>query len=403
MRTNLWSVRETVLYFCLAATVQAQVAGQVLALRQFPSARTMSPTRTDLDNAISLAAKYLERMCSPEGKFVYRIDAVSGKDRPSYNIVRHAGAMYALGMLNDWRVDPLASRTLSQAAQFLQNLYIGAGPRSGQLAVWNRPLPNATKADLGATALGIVGLVEASHAHPGSVPRGELEQLGVFLLFLEKDDGSFINRYDRDTGPDAHWQSLYYPGEAALAFISLYEFDHSRKWLIAADKALSYLARSLSESINVPPDHWALIATAKLLPYCAKDVCSASRDLLIRHAVQVSKELLSEQEIDPDDPEIDGAFDEDGGTAPTATCIEGLLAALEFLPSDYGELRNQIRAATGRGIAFLLRAQIKSGAYAGGLPREHASGTPEAIPIRIDYVQHALCAWIRYRKMLEHP
>jgi hypothetical protein len=324
------------------------------------------------------------------------------KKSSSYNIVRHGGAMYALGMLNDWRADPLAARTLGHAAQFLQSHYIGPGARSDQLAVWNRPLPNTTKAELGATALGVVGLVAASRVQPGSVPRDELEQLGAFLLFLEREDGSFVDRYDRKTGPDVHWQSLYYPGEAALALISLHEFDHSRKWLIAADKALSYLAQSRAGSRAVPPDHWALIATAKLLPYCEQEGCGKSRDILVRHAVQVCKELLSEQEIDPDDPEIDGAFDEDGGTAPTATCIEGLLAALEFLPSGYDELRNQIRAASGRGVAFLLGAQIKSGAYDGGLPRDHASGTPETIPIRIDYVQHALCAWIRYRKMLKH-
>jgi hypothetical protein len=73
--------------------------------------------------------------------------------------------------------------------------------------------------------------------------------------------------------------------------------------------------------------------------------------------------------------------------------------ALEFLPKD--ELRTKIEATAGRGIAFLLRMQIDSGPYSGGMPGAFATRVLDSSEVRIDYVQHALCAWMRYRNLLE--
>ena len=81
-------------------------------------------------------------------------------------------------------------------------------------------------------------------ARPNAVPLAELQGLGRFIVFLQRSDGSFASKYRPAGGPVEDWDSLYYPGEAALGLVSLYEVDHSRQWLIAAGKALSYLARS---------------------------------------------------------------------------------------------------------------------------------------------------------------
>jgi hypothetical protein len=62
--------------------------------------------------------------------------------------------------------------------------------------------------------------------------------------------------------------------------------------------------------------------------------------------------------------------------------MEGLLATLEFLPKT--EFRAKVEAAARRGVAFLLRAQIKSGPYAGGIPGAYLAGAPGTSEIRID-------------------
>ena len=359
------------------------------------------PSAANVNHAIDLAVGYMNRACDPNGRFAYRIDIASGQLIPSYNIVRHAGAVYALAMANGSHPDQRTSDTILRAARFMRLNYIGPGVRPEQLTVWSKPLAQHSDAELGATALGLVALAEARKLDPKSVSLEQLQALGRFVLFSQRPDGSFVQKYNADKKPMAKWSSPYYPGEAALGFIALYAADHSRVWLAAAAKSLSYLATKRSGISAAPNDHWALIATARLLPYCRKSECGTSYHALVRHAIQICKAILREQ-LESSSEASDGAFDAAGRTAPTATRMEGLLATLEFLPDEYGGLRREIQAAIGRGIAFLIRAQIASGPAAGGLPGALASGVPGASEVRIDYLQHTLCAWLRYELLIHN-
>jgi hypothetical protein len=370
---------------------------------------TLAPPSAEVNHAISLATGYLERACGPDGKFAYQVDIRSGRQDSSYDIIRHAGAMYALAMANRSHPAPQAAAALIRAAKFLRENYIGPGVRPGQEAVWSQPLVESAHsrgtvperyAELGGTGLGLVALAEARRVDPQSVPLEQLQALGRFAVFLQRDDGSFVHRYLAQSGAVANWQSLYYPGEAALGFIALYEADHSREWLIAAGKALTYLARSRAGLTMVPADHWALIATAEFLPYCDRVGCAAPREELVRHAVQVCESILYDQFQGSTATGLDGAFDPAGRTAPTATRLEGLLAALEFLPT--GDLRGKVESAIRRGISFLLRAQILAGEEAGGMPGAILVSEQDSARVRVDYVQHSLCAWLRYRTVSNH-
>jgi hypothetical protein len=354
------------------------------------------PTHEQVGQAVALSGGYLERACGPDGKFMYEIETRNGEQASSYNIVRHAGAIYALAMLNRSTPDRKAVDAMVRAATFMRQNYIAPGTHSGQLVVWSEPTTPHSEAELGATGLGLVALTEVRKVAPKSVPLEELQALGRFALFLQRDDGSFASKFNPETGPE-DWDSLYYPGETALGLIGLYESDHSRQWLSAAAKALSYLAKSRAKLFPVPPDHWALIAMAKLLPYCDKISCPVSRDELLEYSNQVCNSIVHDQLRNPIAP-MDGAFDATGRTAAVATRMEGLLAALEILPEN--EFRARVEAAARRGIAFLLRAQIKSGPYAGGMPGAYLAGAPGTSEIRIDCVQHAVSAWLRYGKLL---
>lgn len=358
-----------------------------------------APSTAEVDRAIALAANYLTRACSPDGRFVYRVSINSGEQSRSYNIVRHSGAIYALAMLHDSKPDQRAVDSMVRAALFLRQNYIGPGALSDQMAVWSKPLPQPSAADLGATGLGLVALTALNGAKPNSVPPNQLKALGRFLLFLQRSDGSFVSKYSAESGPDEDFESLYYPGEAALGLIDLYEVDHSSVWLTAAARSLAYLARSRAKLSQVPPDHWALIATAKLLPYYALSASPASKDELILHAIQICNALMKGQLRNPITKALDGAFDNTGRTAPTATRMEGLLAGLEFLPE--GHLRTEIEETVVHGITFLLHAQIRDGPYAGGMPGADIPTSPGTSDIRIDFVQHALCAWLRYQGLFQ--
>jgi len=405
-----WSIspRRLIAIMLLALNVSA-VPAQIVdsgVARVQPLARleTNQPS-AEFEHAIEQAKGYLLRSAGPNGRFVYHVDLASGMVGPSYNIVRHSGAMYALGLLYGHQGDPQIAAVLVETANFMRQRYVANGPEGGQLAVWSEPATRISDAYLGATGLGLVALAETNSARPHSVSVAEMQALGRFVLSMQRKDGSFYSKYGVGTGPDPNWESLYYPGEAALGLLALYEADHSRAWLEAAAEALTYLARSRHDlaDVNVPRDHWGLIATARLLQDCTKTDCPFSRAALVAYAVQVCRSLMRGQLQDPPDPALDGAFDITGRTTPTATRMEGLLAALEFLPEkEEASLREQIADATTRGVRFLLRAQIRSGPYAGGLPGATAPEANDDAEIRIDFVQHAICAWLRYEDVVLH-
>jgi hypothetical protein len=369
----------------------------IVALPPLVRAQQAAPAGR-LSHAIDIAAHYLENVCDENGKFTYQVDPESGKVSSSYNILRHAGAIYSLAMFNQAHPDQKAVDAMVRAAAFMRKNYIGPDAKSHALAVWSEPLPDESDAELGAAGLALIALTALDKARPDTVPLADLQGLARFVLFMQKSDGSFTSKYSPDTGPDEDFNSLYYPGEASLGLISLYQLDHQSQWLTAAGSALSYLAKSRVNVRKLPPDHWALIATQRFLENCPEGNCPVSRADLIVHASRIADRFLRDQVASAPDPRRNGAFGADGRTTPAAIRLEGLLATLEYLPDDATARRARIEAAVDRGITFLLDAQITTGAYAGGMPAA-VSSDPQAGEIRIDYVQHALSAWLRYRAM----
>jgi len=347
----------------------------------------------DLRAGIDLSAQYLIKADASNGRFAYLVDADNGAEDRTYNIVRHSGAMYALAMLDDADPKRQTKAALIRSAGFLKQNFISSEIHPGIQVVWQKHAPEKGIAELGAAGLALVALSKVHQLEPSVVSLEDLQSLGRFVLYLQRPDGSFADRYEIGSGPtDGSPPSLYYPGEAALGLLSLYELDRSPVWLDAAYRALEYLAQSRANLTILPADHWALIATAKLAAICSHENCRMDRSELIVHAEHVCESILREQRIAPGTL-TDGAFDLRGNTASAATRLEGLLAALEFLPD--GDLHRQIRSAADRGIGFLLRSEIATGEYAGGF-LESSTGA-QRDQIRIDYVQHALCALLRYR------
>jgi len=365
---------------------------------------------TDLNLAIQRSKTYIVNACLPTGEFIYEVDDESGHILPKYNVIRHSGTIYSLGIYYETYPDLKVLDTMLRAAQFLKSTYIGqAQSQNGQnkvLAVWSQPIGSVEtpSASLGGVGLGLVALAEVAKIRNQSSSIDDLESLGRLVLILERDDGDFYGKFDNKEGPTGENDSLYYPGEATLGLISLYEASRSRQWLVAAGKALSYLAKSREGQTQVPPDQWALIATAKLFPYYAESNCTVSQSELVQHAVQICNCIMNEQIHHDPNPDLNGGFDPSGRTTPTAVRVEGLLAALEFIPENQKELRIKVELAVRRGIQFLLHAQIVKGQYLGGMPCTiqvdpvHQFRTSE---IRIDYVQHALSAFLRYQSFLK--
>ena len=367
-----------------------------------------------LDVAIERSGEYLRSQCQPSGQFTYRshLDPSYQQARSRYNLLRHAGAIYALGMYHRWKPDGRVADTMKQAGMFLKANVAPIQDQPHTLAVWSLPevsgSEGAAECKLGGTGLGLIALLSIEQIEGGFNSQNELEQLGAFILFMQKSDGSFYSKYlPSKGGRDDSWVSLYYPGEAALGLLMLYDHTGDKRWLDGAVRALEFLAESRIGAASIPADHWSLLATEKLL-HEVPDAVKIDRPQLERHAADICRAILAEQ-VD-DETVVAGGFAPDGRTTPTATRLEGLIAALSFLSGQQWEgLRAEIRAAVERGLSFLIASQVTTGAKAGAVPRaigvyETPSTALErtfnrrAGEVRIDYVQHFLSALIAFRE-----
>jgi hypothetical protein len=377
------------------------------------------PTETELNHSIDLAAHYLLQNCDRKGRFVY----LRHRDRyvyygKKYNLLRHAGSMYSLAEYQKLRPSKELADLLVRTAGYLRR-FIKPVPKAGSeaRAILTYPGllgmgPSGAKpfAKLGGSGLGLVALASVESLSPGTVPLEELRGLGHFIRFMQTPEGRFYSKYYPRQGYETKWVSLYYPGEACLGLLMLYDLDPDPRWLDAAVRGLGHLARTRKGVRNVPADHWALIATAKLLPKLNRLADPpVGRQELIDHATQILKVMLAQQKTKWRDPCIIGSFLNDARTTPTATRLEGLLAALRFLPENMSELRSRLEHACDIGIAFLVHHQIRDGALKGGIPRaahtlrqskKNEKFNKRVGEVRIDYVQHALSAMMEYQELL---
>src|SRR5262249_5494752 len=150
----------------------------------------------------------------------------------------------------------------------------------------NSPGEVADDAVLGATGLGLVGLLAAEELEPGTISAPTLRALGRFLVFMQRPDGSFNSTYNPTTGPTNRFDSLYYPGDALLALAELAAWDHDARWREAALRGIRFLATSRAGQSDVPSDNWALVATQELLEQGGVD--DRDRELLLHHAAQIA-------------------------------------------------------------------------------------------------------------------
>ncbi|MBC8315449.1 MAG: hypothetical protein ISR57_09805 [Bacteroidales bacterium] len=367
-----------------------------------------------LTRAINLAGSYLSDIMLDNGQFVYRINLdTTVTVKPGYNILRHAGAIYALCMYHDLTGDTLAFETAQKAGKFLTKATIKpVGGKQDLLGVWSLPGILRDKSPpelkLGGTDLGLVALCSLKKLDPGVVSLDTLKKMGNFILYMQKRDGSFYSKfYPYKNGRDDSWTSLYYPGEASLGLLMLYELDPQKKWLEAASKGIDYLDRIRRGREAIEADHWALMASELLLRNFDMKENSEEKEKIINHAMIVCRSMIHAKADFSKISDFHGCLTPDGRTTPTSTRLEGLLSALTYIPLNDTAAIEFILATINDGTEFLLHAQLKDGPHAGAITRgfipasELASGVfiygDKRVPeIRIDYIQHALSAWIQY-------
>ncbi len=346
----------------------------------------------DATDAAHEAAGYLVRHLDSKGRFDYvRRSPVSGK---KYNILRHAGSIHALVQYHARYPSDASRDAILRASRYLKARYVHPLPKHPELlATISRPgeenLSDPT-AKLGGTALTLVALCGAFALDPTVVSKSELAALGNFLLFMQKEDGSFHSKYIVDQDFDPSFHSLYYPGETMLALTMLYDIDKDQRWLRAALRSAAQLVESRQSLTDWPADHWMMLASAPLLGrYDEFESPAISAAALREHITIMAKKITKDQRRD-------GHFSKKPRSTPTATRLEGLAALAQIQTRNNGTIAAPLRASIEDGLRFLMACQLRQhGKERGGIPRSCANDASEqhrGQEVRVDYVQHYLSA-----------
>lgn len=357
-----------------------------------------TPTAADLLWASRAGGDYLVRHQLPEGSFNYLYRADTDSVATSYNLLRHAGSCYALFELFGATNDPRYLAAGQRGVEYL--LTQVKGPRSEHAdRSFEAIAPPDEEAKLGGAALAILAILEHHEVTGDDRWLDRAGKLAEFMLFMQEASGRFESKYFYDLAKAEPFESIYYPGEAILAFTRLHDATGQKRYLEAAHRGARWLidVRDASKSTpELPHDHWLLMGLAEIHPK-TKDA------KLLNHAQRIAEAILGAEHRNAEFPDWNGGFYDPPRATPTATRGEALVAmhrlalANNLDPEPY-------RAALLRFAAFQLRCQITpENAFFLPRPDRALGGLRSGLAdyeVRIDYVQHSVSAWLGLRGVL---
>jgi hypothetical protein len=357
--------------------------------------------------------RYLIAHLAPNGRYIYEHDVATGLQTdpkgPSYSMPRHAGTTYFLAELyritkEEWLREPI-ERAFAHLAELMGNKKCTSTLPDGTPidCVMDR---NDRIATLGSTALSVVALAEYQRATGDKRYLPTATKLASFILWMQRDDGSFRHRYDpASRKADDQAQDLYYSGEAALALARMYVITGEAKYAQGAERGVDWLVDwydFFMSGFFYGEEHWTCISAEATWPAAKnpkyRDFCHGYGAFLRQQQPELGEH--------PDEDDLAGSYNFTPflmpNNTPAGSRTEAMISAY-LLGRHHGtpdaDIREQIRAA----LQYVLGQQIRpendfnvvGGAY-GGIP-----GSPIDRNVRIDFVQHVCSAFIRASEWID--
>lgn len=348
-------------------------------------------------------AAYLARHTNSNGRMNYFYQTVRDTVRSDYNILRHAGATWS--MIETYRDFPEASlrepchravRYLKRHIKDFPSDFFKVNPYPDLKVVVEK---NAVK--LGGNGLGLVALA-AAHRHLDDQEALPIMQgLARWILATQASDGSFrLHKMKLKNREPEDFYSGFYPGEAILGLMRLYQIDRNNEWLMAADRAARWLIEVRDggkKPEELAYDHWLMYALNELhreLP----------RDLFLNHMEVLAETMMYGQFRNAHLPDWNGGWYNPTLAASAGCMCEGLGAGYQLL-RDYGrtEKLERIKETVDLGIRHQLQCQFfdENTMYLPNPKRAHGGfhSVLHRWDVRIDYPQHCLSSFLQYLRV----
>ncbi len=307
-----------------------------------------------------------------DGSFRYRFDHGVPENKPGYNVLRHAGAIWSiLDVYRETREQQLLESGKSSTTYLLDN-YL----RFFQ-AYRNVCICEDNRIKLGGNALAILAVISLFEITGDRILLTIAEHLAEYMVDQRDENGDLIHKRYFQSGKISAFKSMYYTGEALLALLAVYRITRQQKWLDAVTALETMLA---TEDYGVPEQsHWMLYALSELSQYDC-------RQAYYRHAAAIVRHIL-------DHPDY---LDWQRST-PIACRTEGLMAFMRMArPAGVGD--NDLLTACWIRIQKNLDIQLQymhdDGSFIRGGDDDRMN------EVRIDYIQHNISSFLHYHRFV---
>ena len=238
----------------------------------------------DADALVQRAADYLAAQVQKDGSFVYGTDARFGTQLEGYNILHHAGTLWAMTSAYARVGGEELAKAMEKAAGYLASQVVWQDAETAFV------LDAASEElKLGAAALAVTALLSYDRVAGQNGYETLCTQLGNGIVsMLDPATGIFSHVLYPDFTQKELYRSARYDGEAAYALCCLYEQTGDSRWLEAAQKAADVF---VSENYTHFCDQWASYTVNALTQH----VENAEYCVFALHNAQKNYEVIGQE------------------------------------------------------------------------------------------------------------
>jgi len=200
--------------------------------------------REDMRDVIKNGVAWLVEAQEGTGHFAYEYLPYSDEYKYGDNIVRQAGALYALTEVarRDAVGDMHRSAAIEEAVVFFENASLAHTYEGKEVRCLARNKDSKT-CILGATALALAGVLGYVESDPAKASTYEhlIEGYISFIMASKKEAAGFRDQYRIGTGFVGDKESSFSNGEALLALVRYYQYSPDQEVKRIIDETFSYL------------------------------------------------------------------------------------------------------------------------------------------------------------------
>lgn len=188
------------------------------------------------EEMIATASDFLVEQIKEDGSFVYGYYPRFDKEIENYNILRHAGTVWALVCRYRMTGDAELAETINLAIEYMLSQLVYSDQNTAYLYE-----AKDDEIKLGGCGIAVVALTEYMDAFGTDEYLDICRKMGNGILSLmDQKDGTYYHVLNGDFSPKEEYRTVYYDGEATFALCRLYSLTGDQLWLDAAKAAVDH-------------------------------------------------------------------------------------------------------------------------------------------------------------------